>query len=279
VGGMVTIQTDKLIPSFQLDQVDGIIYASVIFFLSYMGFGLIVNTPESMKNPEKNVPRAIFISIGIAMLIYVGVSATAIGNLSVSKIIEVKENALAVAAEPFLGSFGFILLSIAALFSLSSSLNATIYGGANIAYALAENGKLPKSFERKLWFNSTNGLYITSGLSIIVVLLFDIEEIAAITSSIFTIIYIFVLVSHFKLARDYGGNRIVIGINLIMLFLLFFALQYYQFKNRTLSFYGTLAAIAGAFVFEYFFRIVKVRKFKKRKVIEEKHKDKETSSK
>jgi len=279
VGGMVTIQTDKLIPSFQLDQVDGIIYASVIFFLSYMGFGLIVNTPESMKNPEKNVPRAIFISIGIAMLIYVGVSATAIGNLSVSKIIEVKENALAVAAEPFLGSFGFILLSIAALFSLSSSLNATIYGGANIAYALAENGKLPKSFERKLWFNSTNGLYITSGLSIIVVLLFDIEEIAAITSSIFTIIYIFVLVSHFKLARDYGGNRIVIGINLIMLFLLFFALQYYQFKNRTLSFYGTLAAIAGAFVFEYFFRIVKDRKFKKRKVIEEKHKDKETSSK
>ncbi|MCB2207250.1 MAG: APC family permease [Bacteroidetes bacterium] len=279
VGGLITIQTDKFIPSFEWKQIDGIIYASVIFFLSYMGFGLIINTTESMKNPEKNVPRAIFISIGIVMLIYVGVSVTAIGNLPISKIIEMKENALAMAAKPFLGSFGFILLSIAALFSLSSSLNATIYGGANIAYSLAEHGKLPKTFERKLWFDSTIGLYITAGLSILFVLLFNVEEIAAITSSIFTIIYIFVLISHLKLTRDYGGNKIVIAINLIILFLLFFALQYYQFKNRTLSFYGTIGAIAGALVFEYFFRKVKVRKFKKRKVIEEKHKDKKPSSK
>jgi len=278
VAGMLTIQTDKIIPSFQSDQIGSIIYASVLFFLSYMGFGLIVNTSESMKNPEKNVPRAIFISIGIVMLIYVGVSAAAIGNLPISKIIEMKENALAVAAKPFLGSFGFILLSIAALFSISSSLNATIYGGANIAYALAEDGELPKTFERKLWFNSTNGLYITSILSILFALLFDIEEIAAITSSVFTIIYIFVLISHFKLTNDYGGNKIVIVINLLILFLLFIALQYYQFKNQTFSFYGTLAAIAGAFLFEYFFRKVRARKFEKKKVIKKEHKNKKINS-
>lgn len=63
---------------------------------------------------------------------------------------QAKENALAKAAEPFLGQFGFILISIGALFSLSSALNATIFGGANIAYSLARDGELPKNFERKL---------------------------------------------------------------------------------------------------------------------------------
>ncbi|MEZ5012909.1 MAG: hypothetical protein R2794_01330 [Chitinophagales bacterium] len=38
-------------------------------FLSYMGFGLITNSSEEMRNPAKNVPRAIYISIGFVMLI------------------------------------------------------------------------------------------------------------------------------------------------------------------------------------------------------------------
>jgi amino acid transporter len=88
----------------------------------------------------------------------------AVGNLSLKQLIAAQDNALAVAAQPFLGNFGFLLISIGALFSISSALNATLYGGANTAYSFAKEGELPEFFERKEWFGTKEGLYITTGL-------------------------------------------------------------------------------------------------------------------
>ncbi|HIE37964.1 MAG TPA: amino acid permease, partial [Anaerolineae bacterium] len=129
------------------------------------------------------VPLAIYISIVVVIFIYVSVASVAVGNLPLADIIKAKENALAVAARPFLGNFGFVLISIGALFSISSALNATLYGGANIAYSLAKDGELPKIFERKVWFGSSEGLYITAGLGLLFALLFNIDGIASITSA------------------------------------------------------------------------------------------------
>ncbi len=145
---------------------------------------------ENMENPQKNVPRAIIISIIIVSFIYVSVALVAVGNLSLKALIASGDNALAVAAKPFLGNFGFLLISIGALFSISSALNATLYGGGNTAYSFAKEGELPKFFERKKWFGTTEGLYITAGLGMLFALLFDIGGVAVITSSVFTVIYV-----------------------------------------------------------------------------------------
>ena len=126
---------------------------------------------------------------------------------------------------PFLGGFGFLLISIEALFSISSALNATIFGGANIAYSLAKDGELPEVFERKIWFKSREGLYITAGLGLLFALFFDLGAIASITSTVFTVIYIFVLISHLQLQKEYGGNRRLLFINLIILSIVFAALM------------------------------------------------------
>jgi len=261
IGGLITIKIKNLSPSLQPPQLSATLNASVIFFLSYIGFGLIVNASENLKSPEKNVPRAIYISIAIVILVYLGVSVAALGNLPVSGIINAKENALAEAAKPFLGRVGFLLISVGALFSISSALNATLYGGANISYSLARDGELPQVFERKLWFKSREGLYITSALSIAIILLFDIEEIAALTSSIYTIIYIFVIFSHFRITDQYGGNKMLIAMNLLVLIGVLGALFYYQFNNQRPSFYATLSIIGGAFLIEIFLRKVRIRSF------------------
>ena len=118
-----------------------------------MGFGLITNASENIDNPSVNVPRAVYISIFMVILIYVSVSIVAIGNLSIPAIIKAQDNALAVAAQPFLGQAGFALLSFGALFSIASALNATLYGGANIAYSLAKDGELPDFSNAKSGLN------------------------------------------------------------------------------------------------------------------------------
>ncbi len=262
-GGFLTIRGSAVLPNFHHAQINGLFNASIIFFLSYMGFGLITNTSENIRNPQKNVPRAIFISIFIVMVIYVLISLVTLGNLPLPDIIKAQENALAEAAKPFLGNFGFLLISIGALFSISSALNATIFGGANIAYSLAKDGELPATFERKIWFKSTEGLYATAGLGLVFALFFDMSEIATITSTIFTVIYIFVLVSHLKLRKEFGGNKIILIINLVILLAVFIALLKYQWQTHKSAFFASIFTFLGALGAEYVYRKIRKRSFHK----------------
>jgi len=260
LGGFLTISWSTVQPIFTGVHSYGLLNASVVFFLSYMGFGLITNASENMENPKKNVPRAIYISIFFVMAVYVLISLVTIGNLPLKDIIAAQENFLAVAAKPFLGSFGFVLISFGALFSIASALNATIFGGANIAYSLAKDGELPKSFERKIWFKSSEGLYITAGLGLLAALILDLRAIAIITSTIFTVIYIFVLISHFKLTKEYGGNRPLLVFNIGVLSVVFLALMRYQWNTQRLSFYLSIGIFIGVLALEYAYRRIRGRK-------------------
>ncbi|MGD8440460.1 MAG: APC family permease [Holophagae bacterium] len=264
--GMVRIATSRVAPSLGASHIGGMLHAGVLFFLSYMGFGLITNIGENLRNAKRVIPRAIYTSIGIALFVYVSVAVVAVGNLPPDRLVQVGENALAVAAEPFLGSFGFVLISIGALFSISSALNATLYGGANIAYALAKDGELPELFERKVWFGSTEGLYITAALSVAFALLFDMNGIASITSSVFTVIYIFVLVAHLRLADEVGGNRVVLVVNLVVLVAVFLALLFFQYLDNPTTLVGTALVLAAALAIEAVYRYWRKREFRTREL-------------
>jgi amino acid transporter len=259
--GVLSIKSSYIQPRFDTPHLTGMLHASVIFFLSYMGFGLITSASENIKDASKNIPKAIYISIAVVLFIYVFISLSAVGNLTQAELLKARENALAIAAKPFLGQFGFLLVSIGALFSISSALNATLYGGANISYSLAKNGDLPDFFERKIWFKSVEGLYITAALSAAFALFFDMSGIASITSSIFTLIYIFVIVSHFRLRKNIGGNTTFLGFNIVLLSALFFALLFFQFSSQKMAFFGTFAVIVGAIIVEASFRFLKNRSF------------------
>ena len=259
VFGSMTIKNALIRPSLDSAHINGLLHASVIFFLSYMGFGLITNASEHIRDAEKTVPRAIYISVAIVIVVYVSVSLVAVGNLTIPQLTAAKENALAIAAEPFLGKAGFLLISIGALFSISSALNATLYGGANVSYALAKDGELPAFFERKIWFGSAEGLYITAALSVALAILVDIEGIAALNSTIFTSIYLFVLISHYRLARDVGGSRLLILVNMAVISAVFCLLIYYQWRTDKTVTFVTVGVFAGALLLEAAFRYLRKR--------------------
>ncbi|HPG06232.1 MAG TPA: APC family permease [Saprospiraceae bacterium] len=254
LGGFLTIKWNLTKPGFDTVHRHGTLNASILFFLSYIGFGLITNASENMKNPVKNVPRAIYLSIVVVMIFYVFISIVTIGNLPLAEIIKAQENALAIAAKPFLGNFGFVLITIGALFSISSALNATLFGGSNIAYSLAKDGELPAIFDRKVWFKSTEGLYLTAGLGLAFALFFNLEAIASITSAVMTVIYIAVLLSHLNLVKQYGGHKWLIILNLLVLFFVFISLLHYQWNTQRSAFYACMITFSGALTLEYFYR-------------------------
>ncbi len=257
--GLGTIDPVRVTPVFDAGHDRQMVFAAAVFFLSYMGFGLVTNASENIEDPTRNVPRAIYISILIVAVIYVAVALVAVGNLPLAELVRAQDFALAEAARPFLGHYGYLLVSIGALFSIASALNATLYGGANVAYALAKEGELPRLFERKLWFGSPEGLYITAGLGIAFALGLNMNGIAAVTSALFIMIYLFVILAHYRLAPRYGGNRGFILFAFIAVLAVFFVLLDYQWQTQRNAFYTTWAVFLGSFLLEIFHRYLRQR--------------------
>jgi amino acid transporter len=168
IAGIAYMNTEYLSVSI-LPASRNILFGASMVFLAYQGFGLITNAAEDIDDPKKTLPKALYLSVLLVILIYVLVSLAVVGNLSISEIETSKDYALAAAAKPFLGEIGFKIMALAALFSTSSAINASLYGGANISYLLAKEGRLPLFFERKIWKKGTEGLFITSGLVILLV--------------------------------------------------------------------------------------------------------------
>ncbi len=155
-----------------------ILFGAGVLFIGYEGFGLVTNAAADMENPQKMLPRALYTSVVLVILIYLAVAVTVTGNLSNVEIEAAKDYALAEAAKPFLGELGFRLVAVAALFSTASAINATLFGSANVCYMIAKEGELPTTLAHSRWKQLTGGLLLTSLLVIAMTLLFDLSGIA-----------------------------------------------------------------------------------------------------
>jgi len=227
-----------------------ILFAAGILFLGYEGFGLITNTAADMKEPKKTLPKAIYISIILVIAVYALIAFTVIGNLGIDKIIAAKDYALAAAAKPFLGSVGFSVMAVAALFSTASAINATLYGGANVSYVLAKNRQLPAQFNRRTWHGSREGLFITAALVLIFANLFQLDGIAMLGSAAFLIIYGSVNIAHLKLRKETGGNKYIILASILLVLLTFILLIYYLSQNSMATLITLIIVICLSFLAE-----------------------------
>ncbi|WP_457665832.1 APC family permease [Thiolapillus sp.] len=252
--GLSSVNPDWVKPQLDSAHLQQTLNGTAVFFLAYMGFGLVTNSSEHMKDPQRNVPRAIYLSIFVVSVVYVLVSVVAVGNLSIPDMVKAEDFALAEAAKPFLGHWGYILVSVGALFSIASALNATLYGGANIAYALARDGELPRVFERKSWFRAPEGLYITVALSLLFTLLLNLNGIASVTSAVVMLIYLFVLASHYRMLKKVGGQKHIIVLSFIVVAGVFIALLHYLWQTNIASFWAIWITFGGSLLLEMVYR-------------------------
>lgn len=241
-----------------------ILFGAGVVFLAYQGFGLITNAVEDISNPETTLPRAIYLSIALVILIYISVSFAVIGNLSTFEIEKSKDYALAAAAKPFLGTIGFKIMAFAALISTSSAINASLYGGANISYLLAKDGRLPFFFERKIWKRGTEGLFITSGLVIILANFLPLDGIGMLASTSLLIIYISVNTSHLRLLKETGAKRWIIQASLLSSLIFFGLLIYYEYVSSKLTLGLLLITVFFCFCVEWIYRKLSGRSIKER---------------
>ena len=226
----------------------------LIIFLAYEGFELIANTAKDVEDPEKTLPKAYYASVLTVIAIYVLVAAVAVANLTYQQVVKYKDYALAVAAEPFLGKFGFILIGIAALLSTASAINATLYGSARVSYLVAKLGALPQTLSKKVWKEGSEGLLILAILTIFFATLFNLENISVAGSFGFLSIFAAVNFANFKLYRYTNSNRWISLLAFILCIISGVVLIGYNLKTNPDSLKSVTVVLLGTLLFEAVYR-------------------------
>ncbi|WP_456378706.1 APC family permease [Thiolapillus sp.] len=208
IAGILYLKPSLLSPSLYPPPKD-IFFSLAITFFAYEGFRVITNAAEDMPDPAKTLPRAMMASILLVMVLYVAVSFAVFGNLPADRVVASKDFALAEAALPIFGHMGFTVVAVAALISTASSINANLYAVTNVTYQMAKNGELPEMFGEPIG-HSREGLIISGMFIIVLSLLFDLSEIAAIGSISILFVHAATHIGHLRLAKETGGSRMMI---------------------------------------------------------------------
>ena len=231
-----------------------VLFGAGVLFIGYEGFGLITNAAADMRDPRKMLPRALYISVILVIALYLAVALTVTGNLSDYEIEQSKDYALAEAAKPFLGQFGFRLIAIAALFSTASAINATLFGSANVCYMIARDGELPVGLSRTEWKDATGGLLLTAGLVVVVMLIFDLSGIAMMGSAAFLLIYAAVNAGHLKVLNQTGASAIIVWLSLLTCLAMFAILCLYTYQEQPRAIAALILIAAASFAAEWVYR-------------------------
>ncbi len=227
-----------------------LISGGMVIFVAYEGFELIANSIADLKDREKNTEKAYFGAVGFVVILYVLIAIVTVGALPFKQIATAKDYVLAKAAEPTLGQIGFTIITITALLSTFSAINATLLGSGRVNYDIAQNRELPKYFCHQFW-GKPIGLFITAILSIILVNTFNLQNISTAGSVGFLLIFTIVNFIGYKKHKELQSKSWIHLIASILCFLAFLTLIIQQFPKNKVGVTISIGIIFFCFVLEW----------------------------
>ena len=163
----------------------GIFFAAGLLYVTYEGFGVVTNSAADMRNPKKQLPRAMYTALFAVSAIYVVVSTLVVVLMSVSEMEKHQGHVLAIAGQAVMGKTGFILLGSAAMLATASAVNATLFGDANLGFDMSKNKELPGLVGKGIWRGGTWATLIGAGLTILFVAFFPLSAVGQMASLAF----------------------------------------------------------------------------------------------
>lgn len=144
--GLFYIDLDNFTPFFSTGFIPCVQGVSLAY-ISFYGFQIIANINEEIINPQKNIPRAIFTSLGITAIIYLLLATSLIGlmhkiNLQNTTVV------LSNLAYYLLGEWGLIMLLLTALLAIITAMNSSILNASRQIYAMGRDNFLPYYLSR-----------------------------------------------------------------------------------------------------------------------------------
>ena len=205
-----------MISNFAPIGIGGIVAAMGLTFIAFEGYEIIVQTGEEVKNPKKNIPRAIFISLTLVVLLYCLVAFVSIaaispqdtGGIYAWKFIgQNGDLGISKAAELFL-PYGSLIILAGGIVSSLAALNATTYSSARVAFAMGRHYNLP--YQLSEIHHKFKTPYIATIISSIIMAVMayalPLTDIALASGVIFLLLFTQVNISVITIRRMYGDK-------------------------------------------------------------------------
>jgi len=161
-----------------------------IIFISYLGLAEISTVSEEVKNPSRNLPLAFIASAVAVTLMYVGIMVVVVGVSTPGAASTVTP--LADIASMMGGEIGMLIMVLGALFATLSTANGAILSSSRFPFAMSRDALMPRWFIKihKTFETPSNAILVTGTVMILLLFLFDIEQLARLGGAFNILIFV-----------------------------------------------------------------------------------------
>lgn len=186
-----------------------VLIVASLTFVAYEGFQLVINAVNEMDQPERNIPRAIYVAIGLAVAIYVIIALGAILAIPFNDIIENQEFALAAGANGVLGHWGTDLVVLGALLATSSAISGTVFGASRQMAIIAGDGYFPRILARRRERIPVYAIVAMSVLAFVLILAGSLRVILEFGSVTFLLVSLLMAYANFRIRQQTRSSTLV----------------------------------------------------------------------
>ena len=230
-----------------------ILIVASLTFVAFEGFQLVINAVNEMEKPEVNIPKAIYIALTLATLIYFVLSYGAIVAIPFDTLIQNQEYALASGADKVLGHWGTDLVVMGALLATSSAISGTLFGASRQMSVIAKDGYFPHFLTKRKNDIPYLSIITMSTLAFILILIGDLKVILEFGSVTFLLVSLLMAYANFRIYKKTNSSLImtisaIIGLSTGTLLILYYE---YTTQIEQLYFIGSIYALlsVGAFLY------------------------------
>jgi len=175
-GGFVFEPTNN---AGQDSTITGFVASVALSILAYKGFTTITNSGAEIVDPHRNIGRAIIISIALCVVVYLLVAFAVGSSISIGSIVAAKDYALAEAARPALGEYGFYFTVALAIIATASGLLASVFAVSRMLTMLTDMRLIPHSHFGMSGKTQKHLLVYTVVSAALLTVFFDLSRIAS----------------------------------------------------------------------------------------------------
>jgi APA family basic amino acid/polyamine antiporter len=173
-----------------------IVIAMGFTFIIFEGYEIISQCGEECKDAEKNIPKANWIVISLATIVFVLVAIVTVGvrGWQFFRDSSEPERAMADVATLSMPVFGVTLIGIGIIIGALAAINSTLFSSSRVSFAMGRDGALPKAFGKLHPIHNTPhiSIFISGGIIIAMVIFLPLAQIAAAADIMFLLLMIFV---------------------------------------------------------------------------------------
>ncbi|MCK4613311.1 MAG: amino acid permease, partial [Thermoplasmata archaeon] len=164
-----------------------------LVFIGFMGFEVVATVAEEIKQPEKNLWRAMIGSVVVVTILYMAIMIVTTGIVPYD-ILGKQDTPVTFTTEEFMGGSGGILITVAALLATVSSANASILSASRISLAMGKDRILhPWTNKLHRKFGTPSNSILLTGFFILGFLMIgEVETLAEVAGFMFLMTFILV---------------------------------------------------------------------------------------